>query len=75
MNVNEALGVMLTPVYERLGRNGETIEQFTDLFLESGGAIQVQLPKIIQDRLENPEEQTNEELPAESHFTFDPNAE
>lgn len=62
MTTEEALQVLLQPVYERYGIAGETLEQFTDLFLNAGGKIQIELPAALQERMSN----ESEEVPIEN---------
>lgn len=58
MNTEQALQELLKPFYDKYAEPDETIEQFTDYFLNQGGKIQILIPPIIQKRIR--EEDKNE---------------
>lgn len=63
MTAEEALQTLLKPLYERYGELGETLEEFTDLFLDMGGKIQIEIPPELQERMSNEEVPTTDIMP------------
>ena len=60
ISIEQALAVLLLPVYEQTNV-GESLDEFIHCFLEEGGKIKIEMPQWLTNRISNSQYEIGEE--------------